>query len=61
MHHSTKPTEQQTLDRLDAAKTAAADYARAIDALIPDGPSKTIVMHKLRTMALVISEVISHT
>lgn len=63
MHHHPRETmsEQQELDRLDAAKTAEANYAQAIDALIPDGSHKTNIMHKIKTVALVINEVITHT
>jgi hypothetical protein len=60
MHHVTPPTEQQQ-QRIDAAKAAADIYAQTIDALIPDGPHKRTVMLKLRTVALVINEVITHT
>jgi hypothetical protein len=60
MHHVTPPTEQQQ-QRIEAAKAAAAVYAQAIGALIPDGPYKTNIMLKLRTIALVINEVITHT
>lgn len=61
MHHTTPPTEQQKL-RIDAAKVAADDYARAIDALIPDDfPKKKIVMHKLLAVAMIIKEMITHS
>ena len=60
MHHTTPPTEQQA-QRIAVAKVAADAYALAIDALIPAGKTKTIVMHKLRTISQVINEVITHT
>lgn len=60
MHHVSPPTEQQTL-RINAAKAAADAYARAIDAVLPDGSYKTNIMHKLRAVALIINEFITHT
>jgi hypothetical protein len=55
MHASTfdyhKPTEKQTIDMGDA-RAAAAGYARALEALLPDGPDKTYVIRKLREVAM---------
>lgn len=55
MHPSTfeylKPTEKQMMDMADA-RSAAIGYARAIDALVPDGPDKTYILRKLREVAM---------
>jgi len=55
LHPSTfehlKPTEKQLLDMGDA-RAAAADYARALDALVPEGPDKTYILRKLREVAM---------
>ncbi len=61
MHHTTPPTEAQ-LQKINAAKTAAAAYAQTISALLPDEmPQKKTILHKLRTIEQIINEVISHT
>lgn len=63
MHHSPNalpPTERQTV-AMDAANAAAEQYAQTINALLPEGRDKTAIMHKLRMMALVITDSIAHT
>jgi hypothetical protein len=55
MHQSTfgylKPTEAQ-MTTMNHARDAAHIYARALDALVPDGPDKTYLMRKLREVAM---------
>lgn len=34
------------------ARAAAHGYARALDALVPEGPDKTYIMRKLREVAM---------
>lgn len=55
LHNSTfeylKPTEKQTNDMGDA-RAAAHGYARALDALVPEGPDKTYILRKLREVAM---------
>ena len=55
MHSSTfeylKPTDKQIIDMGDA-RAAAAGYARALDALLPDGSDKTYVLRKVREIAM---------
>lgn len=55
MHPSTfeylKPTEAQLIEMEDA-RAAVRGYARALDALLPEGPDKTFIMRQLRTLAM---------
>ncbi len=55
LHASTfgylKPTEPQLRDMEDA-RAAANGYARALEALLPDGPDKTYALRKLREVAM---------
>jgi hypothetical protein len=55
MHPSTfeylKPTEAQINDMGDL-RAAAAGYARALEAILPDGPDKTYCLRKLREVAM---------
>jgi hypothetical protein len=55
MHPSTfdylKPTDKQMADMGDA-RAAAAGYARALEALVPEGPDKTYILRKLREVAM---------
>jgi hypothetical protein len=53
-----KPTERQTID-MDAARAAAAVYAHAIEALVPDGPDKTYVLRRLREIAMWVNVAIT--
>jgi hypothetical protein len=46
-----KPTEAQILAMGDA-RAAAHGYARAIEALVPDGPDKTYLLRKFREVAM---------
>lgn len=48
---SLKPTEPQMLAMGDA-RAAAHGYARALEALVPDGPDKTYILRKLREVAM---------
>jgi hypothetical protein len=55
LHPSTfgylKPTEAQIIAMGDA-RAAAHGYARALDALLPEGPDKTYTLRKLREVAM---------
>jgi len=55
MHVSTfdyiKPTDAQIATMGDA-RAAAHGYARALEALIPEGPDKTYILRKLREVAM---------
>jgi hypothetical protein len=55
MHSSTfdylKPTDEQ-MATMTKARSAAKEYAAAIDALIPDGPDKTYMLRKFRELAM---------
>jgi len=53
-----RPTEMQTSAMTDA-RVAARDYARAIDALVPDGPDKTYIMRKLREVQMWVNVAIT--
>lgn len=52
------PTDKQKADMGDA-RAAAAGYARAIEALVPDGPDKTYILCKLRGLAMWVNVAIS--
>ena len=55
MHPSTfeylKPTDQQVVD-MAAARLASIQYARTLEAVVPDGPDKTYLLRKLREVAM---------
>lgn len=55
MHPSTfaylKPTEAQLAD-MEAMRTAAKNYAEAIEQLVPSGPDKTYIQRQLRSLAM---------
>jgi len=55
IHSSTfeylKPATDQA-EAMGNARAAASEYARAIDALVPEGPDKTYIMRKLREIAM---------
>ena len=46
-----KPTAAQVIAMSDA-RAAAFGYARALEALLPDGPDKTYTLRKLREVAM---------
>lgn len=46
-----KPTLVQQ-ERMQACRTHAAAYAKALDDYLPDGPDKTWIMRELRTVAM---------
>jgi hypothetical protein len=46
-----KPTDAQTTT-MAQVREAAADYARVINGLLPDGPDKTYCIRKLREVAM---------
>lgn len=46
-----KPTDSQVLT-MDILREAAAEYAGALEAYIPDGPDKTYLIRKLREVAM---------
>ena len=45
------PTEDQK-DRMVIVRSAAADYAKTLERELPEGPDKTHIMRKLRTVAM---------
>lgn len=55
LHNSTfeylKPTEAQMHD-MAAARNAAANYASALESLLPDGQDKTYALRKVREIAM---------
>ena len=55
MHPSTfeylQPTDVQRR-AMEDARAAAHGYARALEALVPDGPDKTYLLRKLREVAM---------
>lgn len=55
MHSSTfeylKPTDEQ-IEIMAKARAASANYARALESLLPDGPDKTYIMRKVREVAM---------
>ena len=46
-----RPPERQ-LHQMEDARAAARGYARALEALLPDGADKTYVLRKLREVAM---------
>lgn len=55
MHPSTfeylKPTEDQ-ITTMAKLRSAALDYAKALDALLPEGPDKTFILRNHRSNAM---------
>lgn len=55
MHISTfeylQPTDTQRAT-MEKARAEAATYARALEALLPEGPDKTYTLRKLREVAM---------
>jgi len=55
MHATTfeylKPTETQ-IEQMAEMRKAAADFAAAMDKILPDGPDKTYAMRKHREVAM---------
>jgi len=45
------PTEDQK-DRMVIVRSAAADYAKTLERELPEGPDKTYILRKLRTVAM---------
>lgn len=62
LHDSTfeylKPTTEQ-LAQMHAVRTAAAQYARSIDSVVPEGPDKTYILRKLRELAMWVNVAIT--
>jgi hypothetical protein len=62
LHESTfdylRPTDNQVAS-MTAARQAAADYARKLDELVPDGPDKTYLFRKLREAAMWVNVAIT--
>lgn len=46
-----KPTPPQ-IERMQALRTAAGMYAKALDDYLPEGPDKTWINRELRTIAM---------
>lgn len=55
LHPSTfeylKPTDEQ-IAIMGTLRVAAADYARLLDQLLPDGPDKTYILRRVRETAM---------
>lgn len=55
LHPSTyeylKPTESQ-INAMAAVRTAAAEYSKVLEALLPDGPDKTFILRAHRSNAM---------
>lgn len=55
LHPSTfeylQPTQEQ-IGQMAVVRTAAAEYARVLDACLPDGPDKTFVLRAHRSNAM---------
>jgi hypothetical protein len=49
-----RPTERQT-DIMTEMRGAAAEYAKAIEIAVPNGPDKTHIMRRLREIAMWIN------
>lgn len=62
LHNSTyeylKPTDEQ-LESMERMRTAAYAYSHALEAELPDGPDKTYVLRKLRTVAMWVNVAIT--
>ena len=46
-----KPTDEQT-EAMHKARSAAADYAKVLGDIVPDGPDKTYLLRKLREVGM---------
>lgn len=46
-----KPTDKQFLD-MSGCRAAARAYADYLEEMLPDGPDKTYILRKLRTLAM---------
>lgn len=46
-----KPTDKQMVD-MAAVRLAAAEYAKVLDTVLPDGPDKTFVLRAHRSNAM---------
>lgn len=55
LHPSTfeylKPTDAQ-IDHMAKARAATADYAAALEEILPDGPDKTYALRKVREIGM---------
>lgn len=55
LHHSTfeylKPTDAQ-VSAMSVVRTAAAEFARVLDEILPDGPDKTFTLRAHRSNAM---------
>jgi hypothetical protein len=62
LHESTfeylKPTEAQ-LDQMAVLRAYSADYAKTLDALLPDGPDKIYILRRVRGTAMWINVAIT--
>jgi hypothetical protein len=55
LHPSTFEYQQPTpaqVDRMSVLRSAAKAYARALDAMLPEGPDKTFILRAHRTNAM---------
>lgn len=53
-----KPTDDQ-LQKMAVLRTAADDYVRAVEGLVPDGPDKTYLLRKMREVAMWVNVAIT--
>jgi hypothetical protein len=53
-----KPTDFQ-MQTMASARTAARDYAAAVEALVPDGPDKTFILRRVREIAMWVNVAIT--
>lgn len=55
LHPSTfeylKPTDAQ-IATMASARQATADYAKAMEEILPDGPDKTVIMRQIRDVGM---------
>jgi hypothetical protein len=62
LHHTTfeylKPTDEQ-IEKMARLRHAAADYAKILDELLPDGPDKTYILRAHRANAMWVNVAIT--
>jgi hypothetical protein len=62
LHHTTfeylKPTDEQ-IEKMALLRQAAADYAKILDGLLPDGPDKTYILRAHRANAMWVNVAIT--
>jgi len=53
-----KPTDEQAAD-MERLRDAAANYAKEIQDVVPEGPDKTYIIRQLRSVAMWVNVAIS--